>query len=343
MINELRNELNNIIKRDRFYYPKIIIEKSIIYLIYLKYLCEIKKYEYEQVIISQEVYDIVPFSNSIKKMIDNQVIALNSLLRNYTGVKARDLLLQLIDDTNEKAYYYSVTEEKILYLFKNAYDYANHDYSIYDKSGKTTYISDDENDLYEYFIIFDEILGVHNNYKNTNEIDYQGHDNLCIYYDVPKYLHADEELFDYIYKVIKIVKNVYLYAKYSKISSLKNGGFAIRSIKTIIIKNNNVVIIFKKGSDEISIINGNNPKVSNSQVLDDIINKNRKQKDLLVKTNYEELRKNGMRIGFNLYQMEKDDGFVNINKIVDENTRYLRRLNSLNETVEEETNKLFNL
>ena len=39
---------------------------------------------------------------------------------------------------------------------------------------------------------------------------------------------------------------------------------------------------------------------------------------------YEELKENNLRIGFNLYQLEKNNEIKDINKIVDENTEYLK-------------------
>ena len=63
---------------------------------------------------------------------------------------------------------------------------------------------------------------------------------------------------------------------------------------------------------------------------------------LLVKIRYQDLVDNNMRIGFKLYQIERPDKIRDINKIVDENTRYLKRLNSINEIVEQEINILLN-
>ena len=79
-----------------------------------------------------------------------------------------------------------------------------------------------------------------------------------------------------------------------------------------------IIILFNNEiNKEISIINYDNIKDLNK--LHSIIKNNRKQKDILVKTNYDELRENNLRIGFNLYQLEKDNEIRDINKIVDEN------------------------
>lgn len=71
-------------------------------------------------------------------------------------------------------------------------------------------------------------------------------------------------------------------------------------------------------------------------------NVNRKQKDILVKITKQDIINNNYRIGFNLYQLEKTNKIKDINKIVDQNTRYLQRLNTLNQQVETQINKLLN-
>ena len=62
----------------------------------------------------------------------------------------------------------------------------------------------------------------------------------------------------------------------------------------------------------------------------------------LFKTNGKEILDNNSRIGFSLYELDKNDEIKDINKIVDENTKLLEGLNRINETVEEEINKLLN-
>ncbi len=343
MINDLRNEIINIVKREKSYVPTIVVEKIVIYIIYLKYLCEIGKVEYEKAIYNNEIYDIISLPTYIKNVVLKQAIAINSLLRNYTGIKARDILLELIDYSDGNVNFYNIDEEKLFYAFKMVLDYSEKDYSIYDKRGKTTYIYEKEIGSYEYFVLFDEILGIHNKYKKIDEINYNDYENLYIYYNAPKYIRSDSELFEYIFNTTHLVKKVVLYSKYSKISDFKNGRLAAHFIKTIIIKGDNIVVIFELDSKEMSIINGNNPQITDYMVLDTIVKENKEKKDLLVKIDYDELRKNGMRLGFNLYQMKKKSNGFDINKIVDENTEYLKNLNRLNEVVEQEINKLFNL
>lgn len=65
-------------------------------------------------------------------------------------------------------------------------------------------------------------------------------------------------------------------------------------------------------------------------------------KNNLFKTNRKEILDNNSRIGFSLYELDKNNEIKDINKIVDENTELLEELNRINTTVEEEINKLLN-
>ncbi len=76
--------------------------------------------------------------------------------------------------------------------------------------------------------------------------------------------------------------------------------------------------------------------------LFDIIKSNRKIKDVLIKTNENEIRSNNCRIGFRLYQMNLETKNRGINDIVDQNTLLINRLSNINKRVEVEIDKLFN-
>ena len=72
---------------------------------------------------------------------------------------------------------------------------------VYDIKGNTTYITENNavKNYYSYFKIFDEILGIHNEYYDEDKIDYEKYDNLYIYDNVPKYLKKDDDMYRYIY------------------------------------------------------------------------------------------------------------------------------------------------
>ncbi len=350
MINDLRRDIEKTLfkKRDLFYLRRI--DHIIIYLIYLKYLCEIKEYEYEKVIYSNTLYDILYIPGYLKSYLssDNRTLLLNSLLRNIANINAKDLVLDYIKEQKSELDIYPVLEKKLFYSFLNINAVLGLNISLvgYDIFGKTTYIISDAKDniSIRIFKIFDEILKVHNEYKKLSEIDFTKYEYICIYDDRPKYLSSNST--DSIYKFINeksnIVPNIILYTKYNKISNFQEGRSVLNLLKIVIIKENDTVMIFSKDSKEISIINYNNSKIKNIDMLKEIINNNRRQKDILIKTNIDEIRKNNMRIGFHLYQIDKENNF-NINNIVDENTYLLKELNNLNDKVEIEINNLFNM
>ena len=353
MINDLRNDITSVFRNNKQYLPIRVKERLMIYIIYLKYLCETNKLEYEKVIHSDEIYGPKELYFGVVPIDNINVHGLNALIRNFTNISAIDMLKELINELKDDNDFYSIKGKRIVDVWETGYYYRNEDLSMFDITGKTTYVISPQNEeLIEYFKIFDEILGVNNKYLKRDEIDYKKYDNLCIFVKSPKYVNNDDGvLFKYIYDSLKLI-NVSLYSKFSRFSRFTLNGrskdkenrvldrFLARHIKTVLIKEDNMIIIFNSLANEISIINCN--KLTRDEI-DDIITNNRKQKDVLVKTNYDELIKNGLRIGFNLYQKKKDNNEIDINKIVDENTYYLDELNTLNEVVERETNRIFNL
>ena len=156
-----------------------------------------------------------------------------------------------------------------------------------------------------------------------------------------------EKIYDDVYQLIRNNKNVVIYTNYSKISNFSNGRIISKYIDKIIIDGVKTVMLFhgysnQDESGEISIINYDHSKIHDLDQLNEIIQNNRKQKDILVKLSYQDLKENNLRIGFHLYQLEKNNEIRDINKIVDLNTEYLNQLNYINEKVEKEINILLN-
>ena len=118
--------------------------------------------------------------------------------------------------------------------------------------------------------------------------------------------------------------------------------FLIGFIKTIVLDNSKAYIAFKKPIEDHQVTIINTDKIKDKTKLPSIIKNNRKQKDILIKINTSDIRRNNYRIGFNLYKLEKTNVIKDINNIVDENTRYLDRLNNINVMVQREINKLLN-
>ena len=308
------------------------------YLIHLKYLCDKDIYKYEDVIEKEEIYDISLDTNKLSYHNLKSKLPINTLLLKIKKKNIKKLLLELLDYI-DKPIEFNNDKDKVLYI-----DLLHDIIHYYNRYGNGTYISKTSIRLYQTFKVFDEILGINNTYIEKQDIsDYKDYDYVYIFDDIPKYrLNRYDNIYNDINKLIRNNKNIILYTNYSKISNFSDGRIISRYIKTIILNNTKAIMIFNNTeSTEISIINYDKDKINSLDKLYNIIKTNRKQKDILVKTTYEELRENNLRIGFNLYQLEKENKVRDINKIIDENTRLLEQLNDINEDVENYWNKLF--
>lgn len=308
------------------------------YLIHLKYLCDKDIYKYEDVIEKEDIYDISLDTNRLSYHNLKSKLPINTLLLKIKKKNIKKLLLELLDYI-DKPIEFNNDKDKVLYI-----DLLHDIIHYYNRYGNGTYISKTSIRLYQTFKVFDEILGINNTYIEKQDIsDYKDYDYVYIFDDIPKYrLNRYDNIYNDINKLIRNNKNIVLYTNYSKISNFSDGRIISRYIKTIILNNTKAIMIFNNTeSTEISIINYDKDKINSLDKLYNIIKTNRKQKDILVKTTYNELRENNLRIGFNLYQLEKENKVRDINKIIDENTRLLEQLNDINEDVENYWNKLF--
>lgn len=337
-MNELIKEIKSYAKS----FDTVIFETKIYdfiaYLIYLKYLCDTGKYKYEDVIASDNLYLLTKDMARLARVSNNGNIHINSLLRVIKDNDIKKLILEFLDYV-EKPIEFHNDNDQLLYFhfYRNIFPY-------YNTNGNATYILDSYiNDNYDIFKIFDKVLGINNKYIETKNIDeLANYDYVYVYDDVPKYRLSKYNVYNDINIYIKNNKNVVMYTNYNKISNFGDGRIISKYIKTVIINNNKAVMLFNNSNiKDISIISYNT-KINSLDKLYTIIKNNRKQKDVLVKTTYEELKENNLRIGFNLYQLEKNNEIRDINKIVDENTEYLNILNIINEKVEKEINVLLN-
>ena len=341
MINELKEDVIKFLKQNSKIVNPYTTEIFVFYLIYLKYLCDTNVYKYEEVINNETLYDILPTDNySLKKKLNRDEIQLNKLLRNISTIDAKKLMLEYINLYNSTLPIYDENKERLLIKYDSILRPT--DLSNYDITGKTTYIVNKEI-YYEYFKIVDKILGVNNKYLREEEIDFSKYQELCVIDSRPKYRYIKEKnIYDDIHKYINKVDKVILYTKYSKISNFKEGRFLLNHLKDVILYGDKAILIFVKNTEEVSIINYDIDKIKTIDKLKSIVNNNKKQKSILIKTNKDEILDNNSRIGFSLYELDKNNEIKDINKIVDENTELLEELNRINSTVEEEINKLLN-
>lgn len=337
-MNDIIRELEFL--RDRYKIPNFESKKNdfIAYIIHLKYLCDSKQKDYEEIITSREILiELNPLQKRRLDMFLPSKLYLNGILSVVKDKDTKQLLLEFLDYVGKSIGLHNDTD-KLLYI-----RWYGDMYSYYNTKGNATYLIDNHiKSNNELLKTFDKILGINNKYIETKNIEkLSNYDYVYIYDDMPRYLMHKYNIYDDIYAYIKNNKNVVLYTNYSKISNFSDGRIIYRYIKTIIIDKTKTVMLFTNtDNNEISIINYDN--INDPDKLQKIIKNNRKQKDVLTKTTHEELKENNLRIGFKLYQLEKNNEIRDINKIVDENTIYLSTLNSINERVEKEINSLLN-
>ena len=337
MIEELRNDVSRILKKYGSGTSYRYTDYFVLYLIYLKYLCDTNKYKYEEVINDNNLYDLFSFTKSFKN--DKEDLPINKLLRNISIYDTKELVKEFLASYETLMPIYDTKKERIFSI--NRY-MSTLSFIGYDQDGLTTYITKRENE-YECFKAVDEILEVKNKYLKEEDIQFEKYEYLCIYDTKPKYRFIkDNNVYDLIYDYLHKIDNVILYTTYSKISNFKEGRRILRHLKTVILDEDKAIMLFNKDATEVSIINYDKEKIKTIDKLKTIIDNNRKQKDVLVKTSYGDIISNNSRIGFSLYELDKSEEIKDINKIVDQNTQLLNDLNRINDTVEEEINKLLN-
>ena len=338
MIEELRNDVSRLLKITNRITNHRFTDPFVLYLIYLKHLCDTNKYKYEEVINDNNLYDLFSFVETFKKT-NKEEFPINKLLRNISIYDSKELVKEFLANFETLMAIYDSKKERIFIINRYA---ASTDFIGYDQDGLTTYIPKREHE-YEYFKAIDEILGIKNKYLKEADIKLDKYNYLCVYDTKPKYRFIkDNNEYDLIYDYLHKIDNVILYTTYSKISNFKDGRRILRYLKTVILYEDRAIMIFNKDATATSIINYDPEKIKSIDKLKSIIENNRKQKDVLVKTSFEEIISNNSRIGFSLYELDKSEEIKDINKIVDQNTRLLEGLNRINETVEQEINKLLN-
>ena len=315
-----------------------ILNSIISYIIIIKYLCETGELKYEDVINSNEIYDVAYSFNFIKHIIEKNNIPINSFFIKYKDIKAKDLLIEFLSSI-DKPLTFNNDKDNVLYM-----GISHLLFSFYNDKGTGTYFIEnnvnEKIDYYKSFKYFDKILGINNKYLKENEIDYLDYKYLYIYNDMPKFrLNKNDNEYLRIRKYIMTIDNIVLYTNYNNIRNFSDGKYVSEYINKIILNNRKAILLFNKSNnDEISIINWNTDMNDIHKVIDN----NRKQKGVLVKIKHSDLKENNFRIGFNLYELEKKDEIKDINSIVDENTEYLKELNLINDSVEREIDMLLN-
>ena len=309
----------------------------------MKYLCDNGEYKYDEVIENDDLYEITDdircINSYIHRLLHGNKFDINRILIKVKSFDIKDLLIEFLNYRNKPIYFHEDIDKVCYVNFSfNAYDY-------YCDKGNASYVYDKYwIDNYNIFKTFDKILGINNEYICDEDVDIKDFDYVYVYDNVPRYKNKSNNIYDVMHTYIKNNKNVILCTYYNKISNFSDGRIISKYLKTIVLNNNNTAtLLFTKENYNggISIINYDE-RIGSTDKLYNIIKNNRKQKDILVKIGNKDLYDNNLRIGFRLYQIEKTNKIRDINKIVDENTMYLKKLNSINEIVEQEINMLLN-
>ena len=338
MIDKIRNEIKSITRNNR---DHIIVGKRIdyiiSYLIIIKYFIEQGKYTLDDILKRKDLIEINHDIKRINYYYQEKSTPFHLVLLAYQDVSAKELLLAFLRSYGEK--YIDCELEKTVFS-----GVSSNDYSYYNEIGFTTYLIPNQysDDYYNDFKIYDEILGIHNHYFKENQIDYTLYTTLYVIDHTPKYhFIKDDNGYYYILKAFQTFQYVILDTSYYKISNFKAGRTLLRYLKLVIIQDKKAYLYFQKDYiGTISIIHYDSHRIKSIDQMKRIIKNNRKIKDVLVKTTADEIRNNNMRIGFQLYQLEKKDDIQDISQIVDQNTEFLKRLNYINFTVEQEMNNL---
>ena len=331
MINDLKKEIEY--ATSKYYYFHHKINTFIAYLIQLKYLCDTNVYSYEEVLLNDDLYELNCDIVRIKKYFKDDKILINRILLSIKNVDTKELLLEFLDSIDKPLCLHE--GNNVAYL-----NVENELFRFYSNKGNVTYVMKSP-EFFEIAKVFDKILNINNNYVLVDDFVKEDFDYIYIYDGSLRFSIYSEDVLDEIKKLLGS-NNIILIANYNKISNFREGRFLTGYIKTIVLDNKKAYIVFQKPreDDQVTIISTD--KIKDKTKLPSIIKNNRKQKDVLIKIRTQDLRENNYRIGFNLYKLEKTNIIKDINKIVDENTMYLERLNIINMTVQREINKLLN-
>ena len=350
MINDLRDEIKRQIEKKNNFSIGYRIE--LIGLLVLKYACDTFGMSYEMVIKADSLEDILfPEKNFEYKSLCNinhfnllthiQYEKIEDLVKEYLG--SDDIGINIFNNNSKKVCIISNINASIFELYKG----------VYDINGNTTYVTDKfHSSRYVdcVFKFYDKVLGINNQYMEYDKISFKDYDYLYVYDGNPTYRFIKNSdnvgLYRTFIDLFNSNKNlkIILHTNFRKISNLTDTRFIIDYISKILFYDDkNTFVYYEKKDDEtVSIIDYNKDKIKSLDKLFEIIDNNRKQKDVLVKTTGNDIKKNCYRIGFRLYQDGVKENIKSINEIVDENTRLINRLSSINRIIEQEINKFIN-
>ena len=319
-----------------------MVENKLFDLFILKYYCDNNQLKYEDIIKENTLKELeIPNSNGVKTY-NVEYVKLISLIE-YEDLK--ELIIEYINKRNIGINYLN-NQEKKLCLTSDITS------QIYDLDGNTTYIIDKfcfNNYNLPIYKFFDKVLKLNNKYLKYDEINIHDFNYLYVFDFTPKYRFirfSESDPYEFIrgnlYKNDKL--KVILHTSFKKISNMSDARFILPFLKKIVFYDDDNTFLYfnKEDNDKVSIIKYNKDKIKSLDKLYEIIESDKKIKDVLIKIKQSDIRSNYYRIGFKLYQEGSIENTKNINEIVDENTRLIGNLSDINKVIEEEVNKLIN-
>jgi len=342
MINNLKEEIRKELLKESKYISEERIDRILIYILSLKYHCDNSNIPYESLIKETDPKNI-DIEENILITSDDQIKSIK-LLKFIRYENLKELVTEYLENNKIGIKLLNQSKKKICIANKL-------NILIYDLYGNTTYITNKLNitkNQITIFKFFDKVLNLNNKYSLYEDLNFEDYDSVYIYDNTPKYRFIKENSND-TYLLIKeiLTKNnnlkIILHTSYKKISNLKQSISIIKYLSKVLLDEETAYLIYEKNNNQkVSIIDYNKDKINNLDKLFQIIENNRKQKDILVKITIDDIRNNYYRIGFKLYQSNIIETTKNINEIVDENTRLVEKLSTINKLIEEEINKLIN-
>lgn len=337
MIDNFIDEIEKTIKKQRKYISPYVLEKIIFELLILKYYCDNNILEYEET-INKKIIPELPLPIGEEKLHNIQYTNLLSFIQ-YCDLK------QLIKEyINKKKNNFIDMDKPKLYIATNL------NFENYDVTGNTTYVTDQFDIIptsVRKFKILDKMLEINNKYIELKDVKIKDYNKIIIYDEEPEYkfIKKENNIYSLIeYLIVRTNTNIILQTTFKKISNIKEARRILHYLSQVLLYDDETVFLnFKhKENETISIINYNKEKIETIEKLKNIIEKNRKQEDVLVKVTEKEIRNNYYRIGFKLYQNKNENREININKIAEENEIMIRQLTLLDKSIQEEINKLMN-
>ena len=145
MINELREDVSRILKKYTKLPARRYTDIFVLYILYLKHLCDVNKYKYEDVINDNNIYYLFKKITLLKKHIE--YLPLNQLLRNISFCDTKELTYEFIDSFDALPKVYNDKDEKLFLKDERISIFSNYiDLSGYDTNGLTIYFNKTYND-----------------------------------------------------------------------------------------------------------------------------------------------------------------------------------------------------